>query len=170
MKKLLLGLVILVSIMLLVGCGGVIPPPPDDVPPLALIQEYTGTDVVVRWPDGVVTVFDSTGKTKKIWDEINIILEGSVIFKLTNDSTSQIGIEYQPVDEMFLVGFPQMSNYAFEKCGVMINQTTASDDVYAGALIVSLGIKTEKWTEGFTQEMKTVLYELYHLPVGSSLE
>jgi len=173
MKRLLLILVILVlSIILLAGCSGngVTPPFSNDVPPLTLIREYVGgQDFIVRWPDGVVSVCDITGETKEIWDEINKIIDGPVIFKLTDDITAQIGIEYQPVSGLFFVGFPEMSNYAFEKCGILINPTTASGDIFTGAVLVALGIHPDKWTDGLTEEMKTVIYWLYKLEPGYSL-
>jgi hypothetical protein len=172
-KKLWLVLGILfLSVVLfgLVGCNGVTPPPEE--PPLDLIREYTGTDVVVRWPDGVISVCDTTGETKEIWEKINGIIGGPVVFEQTNDTAAQkgIAIEYQPIGGVFFVGFPQMGYNTFEGCGVIINPATASDDVFVGAVLVAVGINIEKWTEGFTQEMKTVLYWLYQLPPGTSLE
>ena len=169
MKKFLIVLIMFVLIVvLLTGCGGTVPPPSE--PPLDLIQEYTGTDVVVRWPDGIVSVVDFIEESKEIWDEVNEIIDGPVYFKLTNDTTAQIGMEYQPVDGVFFVGFSQMSNNAFESCGILINSATASEDICIGAILVALGINIEKWEEGFPQEMKTVLYWLYRLPPGTSLE
>ena len=169
MKKLLLIVMILIFVVLLTSCSGVIPQP-NNVPPLDLIREYTGTDVVVRWPDGIVSVVDFIEESKEIWDEVNEIIDGPVYFKLTNNTTAQIGMEYQPIDGVFFVGFPHMSNNAFESCGILINSTTASEDIYIGAILVALGINIEKWEEGFTQEMKTVLYWLYRLAPGTSLE
>jgi len=169
MKKFWIVLMMLVlSVVLFIGCTGTVIPPSE--PPLDLIQEYTGQDVVVRWPDGIVSVCDFIEESKEIWDEVNEIINGPVHFKLTNDTTAQIGMEYQPIDGVFFVGFPHMSNYAFESCGILINSATASEDIYVGAILVALGINIEKWEEGFTQEMKTVLYWLYRLSPGTSLE
>ena len=172
MKKFLIVLIMFVLIVvLLTGCGGTVLPPSE--PPLDLIREYTGTDIVVRWPDGIVSVVDFIEESKEIWDEVNEIIDGPVHFKLTNDTTAQIGMGYYPYDtwdKVFYVGFPYMSNDAFEMCGILINSTTASEDIYIGAILVALGINIEKWEEGFTQEMKTVLYWLYRLPPGTSLE
>ena len=169
MKKFLIVLIMLVlSVVLLTGCGGTVLPPSE--PPLDLIREYTGTDVVVRWPDGVVSVCDTTGETKEIWDEINKIIDGPVVFKLTDDTAAQIGIEFQPIGGKAFVGFPEMGDNTFEACEVIINPSTASEDIYVGTVLIAAGINIEKWMEGFTDEMKTVLYWLYRLPPGTSLE
>ena len=174
MKKLLVLLVVVMLTLsvLLVGCGGTVTPPTDEEPSaeiLALIEEYIGTNNIQRWPNGTVMVFDSTGETKEIWDEVNAIIKGGTVFELTNNSAAAIGIEYQPVEGVFLVGFPYMSNNEFEMCGAMINETTASNEVFVGAVLIAIGIHPDKWKEGFTDEMKKVIYWLYKLEPGYPL-
>ena len=177
MKKLWLALglgILVLSAMLLTGCSGngVVPPPPEE-PPIDLIREYTARDYVQRWADGVVSVVDFTGKTKQIWAEVNEIINGPVVFKMTNDPTAQIGIEYQPIDGMFYVGFPGMEDNVFKKCGILINPEVPSDlldTVCMLAVFIAVGINNpEKWDEGLSQQMKTVIYWLYRLEPGSPL-
>ena len=174
MKRFLL-LIVLVT-FLLAGCSGngvITPPTPDDVPPLALIREYTARDCVQRWADGEVSVCDTIGGTKEIWDEINEIIDGPVSFELTNDTTAQIGIEFQPIDGMFYVGFPGMEDNTFKKCGILIDPETPSElleSIYLNCLLIAVGINNyEKWEEGFSQNMKTVIYWLYRLEPGYPL-
>jgi hypothetical protein len=136
---------------------------------LQLIREYTNYDVVCRWADGEVSVCDTTGQTKEIWDEINEIIDGPVVFKLTNDTSAQVGIQYWPVSGAFFVGFSGTSNNVFGGCGIGINPATASEEVFVGAILAAVGINIEKRMEGFTDEMKTVIYWLYRLELGYSL-
>ena len=172
MKKLLSILVLICLVSLFMGCNGVVPPPPDE-PPLDLIREYTARDYVQRWPNGEVSVCDTIGGTKEIWDEINEIIDGPVSFKLTDDTTAQIGIEFQPIDGMFYVGFPEMEGDTFRGCGILINPETPSDllgNVCLTTVLIAVGINNyEKWEEGFSQNMKTVIYWLYRLEPGYPL-
>jgi len=135
---------------------------------LQLIKEYTGYEQVVRWPDGVVSVCDTTRETKEIWDEINTIINGPVVFKLTNDTSAQIGIEHWSY-AVFFVGFSGTSNGILKKCGIGINPATASEFVYEQVCLMSVGIKEEKAASGFSNEIKEVLYWLYRLKPGYSL-
>jgi len=175
MKRFLIVLVmLLLSTILLVGCNGdgVIPPLVEE-PPIDLIREYTARDCVQRWPDGVVSVVDSIGGTKEIWEEINSIIDGPVIFQLTNDSTAQVGIEFQPVDGMFYVGFPGLADNEFKRCGILINPATTSEyleAIFMNTILIAVGINNnKKWDEGFSENMRIVLYWLYRLEPGYSL-
>ncbi len=179
MKRLLsmLGTLVLLVVFLvgLVGCSGsgVIPPPFEE-PPIDLIREYTARDVVQRWADGKVSIVDATGETKEIWDKINKIIDGPVVFKMTNDPTAQIGIEYHQIDGMFYVGFPGMEENTFKGCGILINPETTPDElletVCQAACLIAVGINNhEKWEEGFSPQMKSVIYWLYRLEPGYPL-
>jgi len=176
MKRFLIVLVMLaLGTMLFSGCSGngVTPPPPNAEPSvevLQLIKEYScSSNEVWRWPNGVVSVCDATGETKAIWEEINTIIDGPVSFQLTDDTAAAIGIEYQPVEGMFFIGFPEMSNNVFMRCGVLINPATVSEDVYLRAVIAAAGIRIQKCDEGFSENIKTVLYWLYRLEPGFPL-
>lgn len=136
---------------------------------LELIKEYTNYDVVCRWADGEVSVCDTTGKTKEIWDEINEIIDRPVVFKLTSDTSAQIGIEYIQISQMFFVGFTEVQNYVFKGCGVIINPVTASESVYEQVCLMAAGIKEEKAIFGFSEKTNEVLYWLYRLEPGYSL-
>ena len=140
--------------------------------PIDLVREYTGHDFVLRWPDYwlFVTVCDTTGKTQKIWDEINKIIGGSLIFWLTDDPTAQIGIEYMQLSEgfQFFVGLGY-DNYEIIGCGILINPATASQPIFEQVCLMAIGIKEEKAALGFTDEMKEVLSWLYRLEPGYPL-
>jgi len=172
MKRFLIVLVFVFVFLVLIGCSGVIPPPVDE-PPIDLIREYTARDYVQRWADGEVSIVDFTGKTEEIWKEINSIIDGPVVFKMTSNPAAQIGIEYQPIDGMFYVGFPGMEDNTFKKCGILIDPEVPSDlldTVCMQTVFIAVGINNlEKWDEGFSQQMKTVIYWLYRLEPGYPL-
>jgi len=166
-----LYITVLIFSLLLVSCSGTVTPPMVEEPPVDLIKEYTCRDYVERWPDGVVTVFDSIGGTKEIWEKINDIIDGPVVFKMTDDNTAKIGIEYQPVDGAFYVGFPDFTNNEFKKCGILINPAGANlDTIFMYTILIAVGINNnDKWDEGFSENMKIVLYWLYRLEPGYPL-
>ena len=171
MKKLLLVLVILVlSVMLLAGCSGngVVPPPPQEEIPVELIREYTGRNNVARWPDGVVLVCDITEKTGAVWQEINKIIDGPVIFQLTTDTMAEIGIEYFDIEFPFFFGI-SIEDFEFTGYGVGVHSMAGDLDIYTQICLIGAGISKEKATEGFTEKMEKVLYWLYRLEPGYPL-
>jgi len=171
MKKLVL-LIVLVF-FLLVGCNGgngVVPPPPEEEIPVELIKEYTGRDNVTRWSDGVVPVCDVTGKTGTIWQEINKIIDGPVLFQLTSDTMAEIGIEYFDIEFPFFFGI-STEGFEFTSYGVGIHSMVKPEDidVYTQICLIGAGISEKKAVEGFSSSVKTVLYWLYKLEPGYSL-
>lgn len=158
---------------ILVGCSGngVIPPPVDE-PPIDLIREYTGRENVVRWPDGVVSVCDITGETKEIWNEINSIIDGPVIFELTDDTAAKIGISYWATDEFPFFCGAGIEDFRFLWYGFGIHPEVPpeAEDIYIQVCLTAAGIEKEKAAEGFTQEMEKVLYWLYRLEPGYPLK
>ncbi|MGE4555018.1 MAG: hypothetical protein AB7D02_02770 [Candidatus Paceibacterota bacterium] len=167
MKKLLSILGVLVLLVGLVGCSGNgVVPPPEEIP-FELIREYTGRDQVVRWPDGEVSVVDFTGKTETIWNKINKIIEGPVVFQLTSNPEAAIGIEYLPIDYPFFCG-AGIENFVFLWFGLGI-RPGAEEDIYIQVCLIGAGIKEEKAAEGFSEEIEEVLYWLYRLEPGYPL-
>jgi len=172
MKKFLIVLIILVlNGMLLLGCSGTVTPPVDGEPSeeiLALIREYTSRDNVVRWPDGVVSVCDITGKTEAIWKEINEIIGGPVSFELTDDTAAKIGIEYLNINTPFFTR-AGIEEFCFIWFGLGINSQFDVHDVYNQVCLIGAGIAEEKAAEGFSSAVKTVMYWLYRLEPGYPL-
>ena len=169
MKKLLVGLVILVlSVMLLAGCGGVIPPPPEEIP-IDLIREYTGRDYVRRWADGVINVYDETNfeGLQGILDEINTAIDGPVVFQLSDNSNAQIKIIFEELASG-IASSVRIESIADEMINALIriDPSTAECAVYPTALLASVGIKAN---QSITQEVSVVLYWLYRLEPGYPL-
>ena len=184
MKRLLL---ILIMLILLTGCGtnGVvppIPPPPEpEEPPLGLIVEYTDRWSLDRWGDGTVLVRDEINKTEEIWEEINTIIGGTVVFKMTDENDAQIKVvalemgfhDYDyDTDGLFFVGFSNYDDFEFNTCEVYMNPKvyeSLGEDVYLRAVLMACGINEEKSKEGLSANMETVLYWLYKLEPGTYL-
>ena len=148
------------------SCSAVTPPLVEE-PQIDLIREYTGRNVVVRWADGIVPVCDTTEKTEAIWGEINKIINGPVIFQLTDDTAAQIGIGYWNINDLFVAG-GGIEDFKFMWFGICINPI-AQNVVYEQVCLMAAGIKEEKAAEGFSDEVKTVLYWLYRLEPGYPL-
>jgi len=168
-RLLVLGILFLV-IVLLVGCSdSIILLPPIEEIPVELIREYTGRDNVERWADGLVSVCDITKQTGNIWVKINKIIDGPVIFKLTDDTMASIGVEYlDNTNEPFVSG-GEVNNCEFMWFGIGINPASAQTAVYEQVCLMAAGIKKEKAAEGFSSSVKKVLYWLYRLELGYSL-
>ena len=167
MKRLLLILVMLVlSVMLLAGCGGVIPEPPPEIP-LELIREYTEYDYVQRWADGVISVYDETSFEclQGILDEINTAIDGPVVFQLSDNPNAQIKVIFEELAYGIASSVRIESNGVYEIINALIriDPSTAECLVYPPALLFSVGIGKSKSEQGITQEVKTVLYWLYRL-------
>jgi hypothetical protein len=170
MKKLLV-FIVLICLASLLGCSGngVLPPsPPEEEPPLDLIYEYTGEDNVMRWKNGVVTVCDITGNTKDVWKEINQIIDGPVVFSLTDDTEAMIGIEILDIEYPFFSGFGA-DNFVFSWYGIIIHPMVDDISIYTQACLVGAGITKQKAKEGFSPSVKKVLYWLYRLEPGYPL-
>lgn len=171
-KAILYFVVVVLLVSLLTGCNGngVVPPLPEDIP-VELIREYTGRDQVVRWADGEVSVCDITNNTKEIWDKINAIIDGPVFFKLTDDTMALIGIEYYEIEYPFFAGGNRIENFVFLGYGVGIHPTIQLEDtqVFTQICLTAAGIQKEKAAEGFSENIKEVLYWLYRLEPGYSL-
>jgi hypothetical protein len=167
MKKLLLGLVILVSVMLLAGCGGVIPPP-DEIP-IDLIREYTGHDYVYRWSDGEVSVYDETNYEgmQDILDEINAAIDGPVMFKLSQNPDSQVKVKLAWYGLFVIISSIDYIRYS--EVIIVINPETVVHSVYRQGFLIAAGIDSEKCDLGWTDEIETVLYWLYRLEPGYPL-
>ena len=168
MKKLLVGLVILVLsvVVLLTGCSGVVTPPPEEIP-IDLIREYTGRDYVERWADGVVSVYDKTSfeGLQGILDEINTAIDGPVVFQLSDNPNAQIKVIFEDLAYGIASSVRIEPNAVYEIINALIriDPSTAECSVYPPALLFSVGIGKSKSGEGITQEIKTVLYWLYRL-------
>ena len=167
MKRLLLILVILVlSVVFLVGCGGVIPEPPPEIP-LELIREYTKYDEVRRWADGVISVYDETSfeGLQGILDKINTAIDGPVVFQLSDNPNAQIKVIFEDLAYGIASSVRIEPNAVYEIINALIriDPSTAECSVYPPALLFSVGIGKSKSGEGITQEIKTVLYWLYRL-------
>ena len=166
MKRLLLILVMLVlSVMLLAGCGGVIPEPPPEIP-LELIREYTEYDYVQRWADGVISVYDETSFEclQGILDEINTAIDGPVVFQLSDNPNAQIKVIFEEFVDLGSIVHMELNDVnALKNVLIRIDPSTAECLVYPPALLFSVGIGKSKSEQGITQEVKTVLYWLYRL-------
>ena len=172
MKKLLVGLVILVlSVVFLVGCGGVIPEPPPEIP-LELIREYTKYDYVSRWDDGAISIYDETSfwGTQDILDKINTAIDGPVVFQLSNNPNAQIKVIFEElVYGVSAVHIEWNDDYEITSVVIRIDPRTAEYFVYMQAFLVSLSIDLSESDQGITQEVSTVLYWLYRLEPGYPL-
>ena len=166
MKKLLVGLVILVlSVMLLTGCGGVIPEPPPEIP-LELIREYTEYDYVQRWADGVISVYDETSfeGLQGILDKINTTIDGPVVFQLSDNPNAQIKVIFEELVYGVSIVHMELNDVnELKNVLIRIDPSTAEYSVYLQAFLVSLSIDLSKSDQGITQKIKTVLYWLYRL-------
>ena len=166
MKRLLLILVILVlSVVFLVGCGGVIPEPPPEIP-LELIREYTKYDEVRRWADGVISVYDETSfeGLQGILDKINTAIDGPVVFQLSDNPNAQIKVIFEElVYYGSTVHIEFSSAYEITNVLIRINPSWTEYSVYLQAFLVSLSINLSESDQGITQKIKTVLYWLYRL-------
>ena len=181
MKRLIILVLSIVFLVMFVGCSGngVIPPipPPPEEPPLGLIVEYTDRWSLDRWGDGIVLVRDEINKTKEIWEKINTIIGGTVVFKMTDENDAQIKvvaieIGSYDIDGLFFVGFSHYDDFEFNTCGVYMNPKvyeSLGEDVYLRAVLMACGINEEKSKEGLSANMETVLYWLYKLETGTYL-
>jgi hypothetical protein len=170
MRKLLSIFILVFLASLLIGCSGgngVVPPPPEEEIPVELIREYTGRDNVVRWPDGVVPVCDTTEKTGTIWQEINKAIDGPVSFQLTADTMAEIGIEYFDIEFPFFFGI-SIEGFEFTSYGVGIHSMVKPEDidVYTQICLIGAGISEQKAALGLTEDTKKVLFWLYRLEPG----
>lgn len=183
MKKLILILIVLmlsIVMVLFTGCNETVVPPIDEEPSaeiLALIKEYTGTDQVLRWAEGIVNVYDGTNCewVGDILDEINVAIDGPVIFKLNdNYNNSQIKIIFEDLTGTGMgqaqIDVESNDEYEIFNVGIKIDPLIGVEQpIYVCVLLVAVGIDIEKWFDGLTQEMKTVLYWLYRLGPGYPL-
>jgi hypothetical protein len=170
MKRLLL-FVVLVCLLSLLGCSGnggngIVPPPPvlPVEPPLGLIQEYTDRFSTVRWSDGVVFVYDAPNLMEEVLKEVNEIIGGPVVFKTTPVADkAQVVVSFS--EEEFSV-----------HCFIFDGLTISAAEIHLlnngeliSATLIACGISEEKAKEGFSDNVKEVLYWLYRLEPGTLL-
>lgn len=182
MKKLLLIVLVFVFVLVvLTGCSGITPPPVEEPSAeiLALIREYTGHDSIVRWADGdgIVNVYDGTTNsewTEDILDEINIAIDGPVVFEFSKDySNNQINIIFEDLTGTGLgqagINIESSDEYIYNVDIKIDPLTGALQPIYMSLLLNATGIELGKAIIGLTQEMKKVLYWLYRLEPGYPL-
>lgn len=179
-------LILMLVVVLLTGCGGnngMIPPVDEDPqnhlldkPDYWLIKQYIYTVNVVRWGNGTVLVRDETGRTEEIWQEINQIIKGSVVFKISSQEEDW-QIEIKPgelfcdycytIDGLFNHNrFLRDNSCEYDKCNIYLNPSVyeeLSQDVYLTAVLMACGINEAMAKEGLTDDMKKVLFWLYDL-------
>jgi len=177
MKRLLSLVILIFLVSLLIGCNGVVPPPPEEPEEpsqetLQLIIDYTDQLKVSRWGNGTVLVKENS-YTQEIWEEINQIIDGPVVFKMTSGSDAQIEVVTLDIgqDGFFFVGFSNYDNFQFNSCVIYMNPAyeNLEKNIYVAAILMACGINEDKAKEGLTNNMKTALYWLYRLEPGTFL-
>lgn len=135
-KPFLFIIILLIAAIIVSGCdtSGIIPPIQEDVevPELTpeeidLIKKYGfGGDYVVRWPDGPVDVYDTTGysQMQTVLNQWNAVMGGKVILRLSNNPNSQVKIIFdENLGEEELCGNAncEIEDYSFSKIIIKIN-------------------------------------------------
>jgi len=89
---------------------------------------FGGDDIVRRWPDGDVNVYDETNYTRiqDVIQEWNTAIGGSVVFHLSNDPNSLIKVKFDPDISQDLAGqyfvYCSDDDYEFYRADVNIQK------------------------------------------------
>lgn len=182
MKRFLIVLVMLaLSAILFSGCSGngITPPPPEE-PPLDLLREYTGRNKVVRWPDGVIWAYNFSfidAEVQTVLNDLNAVIGDRCSFKLTEDiELVKLKLYYGiGMDCLYRVSSIEKDDSTFSASIVDVNidvylfSPEDRKEILTQVLLIAAGIKEEKASEGFSENVKEVLYWLYRLEPGYPL-
>lgn len=139
-NKYLLIFTILVLAIILNGCaGGGITPGINELTTeeKALISLWGYNSLrTVRWPDGYVDVYDSTGynQMQQILNQWNSIIGGAVTFRLSNNPNSPVKIYFQSLTDCYdedcvwdVDAKWDKENYTFSKIVLKIGRSLTND-------------------------------------------
>ncbi len=151
---------------------------------------FGGDDIVRRWPDGHIDVYDETNYTRiqDVLNEWNEAIGGTVIFHLSNDPNSPVKVKFDPDISQDLAGqylvYCSDDDYEFYRADVNIQKnyldSLDSDTKYCLYLWLFSGVAgfnvqadvdpnpfKEWWNfDNIPDDVKTMLHGLYKVPCG----
>ena len=154
---------------------------------------FGGDDIVRRWPDGYVDVYDETSYTQmqNILNEWNTAIGGTVIFHLSNDPNSPVKVKFDPDISQDLAGqyliYCSDDDYEFYRADVNIQKNYLDslnlDTKYCLYLWLFSGVAGfniqadvdpnpfKEWQnfDKIPDDIKTMLHGLYKVPCGYNL-